>query len=78
MEPSRDGQSAPCLAGRSDSGEPGAVPERGATHQQVEAERIAGAPVALFQPMMPLLMGGMVMFIVMAMLQPILNMNQLV
>ena len=60
------------------SGELDAMLERVATHQQAEVERIVGALVALFQPLMLLLMGGMVMFIVMAILLPILNMNQLV
>ena len=60
------------------SGELDAMLERVATHQQAEVERIVGALVALFQPLMLLLMGGMVMFIVMAVLLPILNMNQLV
>ncbi len=60
------------------SGELDAMLERVAAHQQAEVERIVGALVALFQPAMLLLMGGMVMFIVMAVLLPILNMNQLV
>ena len=60
------------------SGELDAMLERVAAHQQAEVERIVGALVALFQPLMLLLMGGMVMFIVMAILLPILNMNQLV
>ena len=60
------------------SGELDTMLDRVATHQQAEVERIVGALVALFQPLMLLLMGGMVMFIVMAILLPILNMNQLV
>ena len=60
------------------SGELDAMLERVATHQQAEVERIVTALTALFQPLMLLLMGGMVMLIVMALLLPILNMNQLV
>ena len=60
------------------SGELDAMLERVATHQQAEVERIVTALAALFQPLMLLLMGGMVLFIVMAILLPILNMNQLV
>lgn len=60
------------------SGELDAMLERVATHQQAEVERIVTALTALFQPLMLLLMGGMVMFIVMAILLPILNMNQVV
>ena len=60
------------------SGELDAMLDRVAAHQQAEVERVVGALVALFQPLMLLLMGGMVMFIVMAILLPILNMNQLV
>ena len=60
------------------SGELDAMLDRVARHQQAEVERIVTTLVALFQPFMLLLMGGMVMFIVMAILLPILNMNQLV
>jgi len=60
------------------SGELDAMLERVATHQQAEVERIVTALTALFQPLMLLLMGGMVMFIVMAILLPIMNMNQIV
>ncbi len=60
------------------SGELDAMLDRVARHQQAEVERIVATLVALFQPFMLLLMGGMVMFIVMAILLPILNMNQLV
>jgi general secretion pathway protein F len=52
--------------------------ERVARYQQTEVERIVTTLVKLFEPLMLLLMGGMVMFIVMAVLLPILNMNQLV
>ena len=52
--------------------------EKVAVYQQAEVERIVTTMVRLFEPMMLLVMGGLVMFIVMAILLPILNMNQLV
>ena len=60
------------------SGELDAMLDKVARHQQAEVERVVTTLVALFQPLMLLLMGGMVMFIVIAILMPILNMNQLV
>lgn len=60
------------------SGELDAMLDKVARHQQAEVERVVTALVALFQPLMLLLMGGMVMFIVIAILMPILNMNQLI
>ena len=60
------------------SGELDAMLDRVARHQQAEVERTVTTLVALFQPFMLMMMGGMVMFIVMAILLPILNMNQLV
>lgn len=52
--------------------------ERVAVFQQAEVERVVTTVVSLFQPLMLVFMGGLVMFIVMAILLPILNMNQLV
>ncbi len=52
--------------------------EKVAIYQQTEVERIVTTMVRLFEPLMLLVMGGLVMFIVMAILLPILNMNQLV
>ena len=57
------------------SGELDNMLERVAEHQQNEVERIVTTLVGLFQPMMLVLMGGLVMFIVLAILLPILNMN---
>jgi len=52
--------------------------EKVAVYQQAEVERIVTTMVRLFEPLMLLVMGGLVMFIVMAILLPILNMNQLI
>jgi general secretion pathway protein F len=60
------------------SGELDQMLEKVAVYQQAEVERIVTTMVRLFEPMMLLVMGGLVMFIVMAILLPILNMNQLV
>ncbi len=60
------------------SGELDTMLDRVATYQQAEVERIVTTLVRLFEPMMLLVMGGLVMFIVMAILLPILNMNTLI
>ncbi len=51
---------------------------RVASYQQAEVERIVQTLVKLFEPMMLLIMGAVVLFIVMAILLPILSMNTLV
>ena len=58
------------------SGELDTMLERVALHQQNEVERVVTTIVSLFQPAMLVIMGGVVLFIVMAVLLPILNMNQ--
>ncbi|NKB97839.1 MAG: type II secretion system protein GspF [Pseudomonadales bacterium] len=60
------------------SGELDAMLDRVAEYQQAEVERIVSTLVKMFEPMMLLLMGGVVLFIVMAVLLPILSMNTLV
>ncbi len=60
------------------SGQLDAMLDRVATYQQAEVERIVTTLIRLFEPMMLLVMGGLVMFIVMAILLPILNMNTLI
>ncbi len=57
------------------SGELDTMLERVAAHQQNEVERVVTTIVSLFQPAMLVIMGGVVLFIVMAVLLPILNMN---
>lgn len=52
--------------------------ERVAQFQQDEVERVVSTLVKLFEPLMLLLMGAVVLFIVMAILLPMLSMNQLV
>ena len=49
-----------------------------ADYQQKELERLVTTMVRLFEPLMLLFMGGLVMLIVLAILLPILSMNQLV
>jgi len=60
------------------SGELDSMLNRVAAYQQAEVERIVSTIVKLFEPAMLLIMGAVVMFIVMAVLLPILSMNQLV
>jgi len=76
------GQFPPMLLHMVGSGEQsGALDEmlsRVAAYQQAEVERIVATIVKLFEPLMLLIMGAVVLFIVMAVLLPILSMNQLV
>ena len=60
------------------SGELDAMLDKVAIYQQAEVERVVTTLVRLFEPLMLVVMGGLVMFIVIAVLLPILNMNQLV
>ena len=60
------------------SGELDSMLTRVAAYQQAEVERIVSTVVKLFEPAMLLIMGAVVLFIVMAVLLPILSMNQLV
>lgn len=66
------------VASGESSGELDAMLDKVARYQQAEVERIVTTLVRLFEPLMLVAMGGLVMFIVMAILLPILNMNQLV
>lgn len=60
------------------SGELDAMLAKVADYQQQELTRLVTTLVQLFQPLMLLFMAGMVLMIVLAILVPILNMNQLV
>jgi general secretion pathway protein F len=52
--------------------------ERVAVSQQREFDNIVGTVLGIFEPMMLLVMGGAVLLIVVAILQPIFSLNQLV
>jgi len=60
------------------SGELDQMLARVAEYQQAEVERLVSTLVKLFEPSMMIIMGGTVLFIVMAVLLPILSMNQIV
>ena len=60
------------------SGELDQMLERIANYQQTEVERLVSTLVKMFEPAMMLVMGATVLFIVMAVLLPILSMNQIV
>ena len=57
------------------SGELDSMLERASKYQQREWQSLLRALVALFEPVMLLTMGGVVLFIVMAIMTPIFNMN---
>jgi general secretion pathway protein F len=60
------------------SGELDTMLERSAVHQERELDAILQALVSLLGPLMILVMGGLVLLIVLAMLLPIFELNQLV
>ncbi len=60
------------------SGQLDTMLDKVAVYQQAEVERIVTTLVRLFEPAMLVVMAALVMFIVMAILLPILTMNQLV
>jgi general secretion pathway protein F len=60
------------------SGELDTMLERAAVHQERELDSILQAVVGLLGPLMILVMGGLVLVIVLAMLLPIFQLNQLV
>jgi general secretion pathway protein F len=60
------------------SGELDTMLERSAVHQERELDAILQAVVSLLGPLMILVMGGLVLVIVLAMLLPIFELNQLV
>lgn len=66
------------VASGESSGELDSMLAKVAEYQEKELERLVTTMVRLFEPMMLLLMGGLVMLIVLAILLPILSMNQLV
>ena len=52
--------------------------ERAAVNQEREIETLISAVMGLFEPLLILVMGGLVLIIVLAILLPIFNLNQLV
>ena len=60
------------------SGELDEMLERAATHQERELDAILQGVVGLLGPLMILVMGGLVLMIVLAMLMPIFQLNELV
>ena len=52
--------------------------DRAATNQEREMDSILGTVVGLLGPLMILVMGGLVLLIVLAMLLPIFQLNQLI
>ena len=66
------------IASGESSGELDEMLARVATHAQSDVDMTMGIMLSLFGPMMLLMMGGAVFTIVMAILLPIMNLNQLV
>ena len=66
------------IAAGEQSGELDEMLGRVAVFQQREVERVLGAVLKLIEPAMLLVMGGIVLFIVMAVMLPMLSMNQMV
>ena len=66
------------IAAGEQSGELDDMLSRVALFQQKEVERVLGAVLKLIEPAMLLVMGGIVLFIVMAVMLPMLSMNQMV
>ena len=66
------------IASGENSGELDSMLARAATNQERELEDLIDTIVALFEPLMLVVMGGVVMVIVLSIMMPILSMNQLV
>lgn len=66
------------LASGEESGELDDMLDRAASHEERELQTVLSAATALFEPLIILVMGGVVLVIVLAILLPIFEMNQLV
>ncbi|MEM7206321.1 MAG: type II secretion system inner membrane protein GspF [Pseudomonadota bacterium] len=66
------------IASGESSGRLSQMLEKAATHQERELNSAIAIFLGLFQPMIVLIMGGVVLFIVLAILMPIMQLNQLV
>ncbi len=66
------------IASGEQSGQLEAMLERAATNQEREMETLVSALLGIFEPLLILVMGGIVLMIVLAILLPIFNLNQLV
>jgi general secretion pathway protein F len=66
------------IASGETSGDLETMLDRAATNQEREMDAILGAAVGLLGPLMILIMGGLVLLIVLAMLLPIFQLNQLI
>ncbi|HKL76827.1 MAG TPA: type II secretion system F family protein, partial [Gammaproteobacteria bacterium] len=66
------------LSAGEESGELEKMLERAATNQERELESAVSAATSLMEPLLILVMGGIVLVIVLAILLPIFEMNQLV
>ncbi|HVL00249.1 MAG TPA: type II secretion system inner membrane protein GspF [Dongiaceae bacterium] len=66
------------IASGESSGELDSMLARAATNQERELEDLIDTIVALFEPLMLVVMGGVVMMIVLSIMMPILSMNSLV
>jgi general secretion pathway protein F len=60
------------------SGELETMLERSATNQERELEMTLGTMMSLFEPLMVVVMGGLVLIIVLAIMLPIFNLNTMV
>ena len=66
------------IASGESSGELDNMLDRAATHQESEMDNLIGAMLNVLEPALIILMGGMVLTIVLAILLPIFQINQLV
>lgn len=66
------------IASGEKSGQLSSMMERAASHMDNEVQRIVDTALTLFEPLIILMMGGVVLFIVLATLLPIFSMEQLV